>query len=67
MGGGTLIFSYICRLGPFFGVQNLNFNILGVFRKMNIVGVYGNCEYIWGSLQNWTIWVIISIHSRAFS
>ena len=24
-GGGTLLFSYIPRLGPFFGVQNLGF------------------------------------------
>ena len=24
-GGGTLIFSYIRRLGPFFGVQNFEF------------------------------------------
>ena len=26
-GGGTLIFSYIRRLGPFFGLKILNFNI----------------------------------------
>ena len=32
-GGGTLIFSYIRRLGSFFGVQNLNFNIFGGFQK----------------------------------
>ena len=33
-GGGTLIFSYIRRLGSFFGVQNLNFNIsLGYQKK----------------------------------
>ena len=39
--GGTLIFSYICRLGSFFfffgggggGVQILNFNIFGGFQK----------------------------------
>ena len=36
-GEGTLILSYICRLGPFLGVQILKFNILGAgFRKMNI-------------------------------
>ena len=35
-GGGTLIFSYISRLGSFFWFKILNFNILGVFRKMNI-------------------------------
>ena len=33
-GGGTLILSHIRRLGLFLGV--LNFNIFGVFRKMNI-------------------------------
>ena len=34
-GGGTLIFSYIRRLGPFFlgGVKILNFNILWGFQK----------------------------------
>ena len=35
-GLGTLRFSYIRRLGLFFGFKILNFNILGVFRKMNI-------------------------------
>ena len=36
-GGGTLIFSYIRRLGPFFWVQNFEFRyFLGVFRKINI-------------------------------
>ena len=37
--GGTLIFSFIRRLGSFFGDQSLNFNILGAFRKMDIFGV----------------------------
>ena len=31
--GGTLIFSYKRRLGPFFGVKFLNFNIFGGFQK----------------------------------
>ena len=35
-GGGTLIFSHIRRLGLFLGFKILNFNIFGVFRKMNI-------------------------------
>ena len=34
-GGCTLIFSYIRRLGSFYGFKILNFNILGVFRKTN--------------------------------
>ena len=41
-GGGTLIFSYILRLGSFFfggGVKILNFNIFGGFQKY---------EYFWG-------------------
>ena len=31
--GGTLIFSYIRRLGPFWGFRILNSIFLGVFRK----------------------------------
>ena len=30
------LLSYICRLSPFLGFKILNFNILGVFREMNI-------------------------------
>ena len=38
-GGGTLIVSYIRRLGSFFGVQNFKFQyFLGFFRKINIFG-----------------------------
>ena len=37
-GGGTLIFSYIRRLGSFFWAQNFEFKyFLRVVRKMNIV------------------------------
>ena len=32
-GGGYLIISYIRRLGSFFGVQNLNFNIFWGYKK----------------------------------
>ena len=32
-GGGYLIFSYIRRLGSFFGDQNLNFNIIWGYKK----------------------------------
>ena len=31
-GGGTVIFSYIRRIGPFLGFKNLNFNSFGVFQ-----------------------------------
>ena len=38
-GGGTLIFSYIRRLGRFFGVQNFKFEyFLSFFRKINTFG-----------------------------
>ena len=32
-GGGTQIFSYISRLGPFLGVQNCEFQYFGGFQK----------------------------------
>ena len=32
-GGGTLIFSYIRRLGSFFWVQNFEFHFFGFFQK----------------------------------
>ena len=38
-GGGTLVFSYIRRLGSFFGFKSLNFNIFLGFQKN---------EYFWG-------------------
>ena len=41
VGGRTLIFSHICRLRPFLGVQNLLISIfLGIFRKIFYLGVY---------------------------
>ena len=45
-GGGaiTLIISYICRLGPLFGFEILNFNTLGGFQKN---------EYFWGMNKLW--------------
>ena len=43
-GGGTLIFSYIRRLGPFFGVQNSEFQYFGGFRKLNI---FGDMKILW--------------------
>ena len=32
-GGGTLIYSYIRRLGSFFGVQNFEFKFFGGFSE----------------------------------
>ena len=50
---GTLILSYIRRLGQVLGFQRLNFNIYGVFSKWIYFG--------FGSPQNWTILGVISI------
>ena len=50
---GTLTFSYIRMLGPFLGFKILKFNILGVFRKMNIFGGYEDfVDIVLGSSQN---------------
>ena len=46
--GGTLIFSYIRRLRPFFGLKILNFNIVLVYIKMNI---FGGIMNIFGVLE----------------
>ena len=40
--GGTLIFSYIRRLGSFFGVQNFDFNIFWGFQKSSIGATLGS-------------------------
>ena len=53
-GGGTLIFSYIRRLGSFLGVQNLDFNIFGVFRKNEYLLGLEDMNICFGSSQNWT-------------
>ena len=54
--GGTLIFSYIRRLGSFFGVKILNFNIfLGFQKNKYFLGCDDFVDIFWGSLQNWTI------------
>ena len=64
--GGTLILSLILRLGLFFGV--LNFNIFGVFRKMNIFLDIMKILWIFfgGSSQNWASFRVISMHFRVF-
>ena len=48
-GGGTLIFSNICRLGPFLGLKILHFNILFGFQKN---------EYFWGYEEYNIFWVL---------
>ena len=54
--GGTLIFSYICRLRSFFGVQNSEFQyFLGFTEDQYFWGYEDFVEIFWGSSQNWTI------------
>ena len=54
--GGTLIFSYMRRLGPFFGVKILNFNIFWGFQKNKyFLGCEDFVVIFLGSSQNWTI------------
>ena len=56
-GEGTLIFSYIRRLGSFFfWFKILNFNIFGGFQKNKYFGGYeGFIDIFLGSSQDWTI------------
>ena len=67
-GGGTLIFSHIRWLGPFFWVQNSEFQyFFGVFRKMNIFLGYEDFVVIFlGSSQNWASLSVISMQFRVF-
>ena len=51
-GGGTLIFSYISRLGSFFGFKILNFNIFWDFQKN---------EYFWGIK---ILWIFLGGHHK---
>ena len=47
--GGTLIFSHIRRLGPFFGFKILNFNIFWGFQKNEyFLGVLRFCGHFLG-------------------
>ena len=56
-GGGTLIFSHICRLGLLFGFKILNFNIFGGFQKNeDFVDIFLR------SSQNWASYRVISMH-----
>ena len=56
--GGTLIFSYIHRLGSFLGFKILNLTIWeggGGFRKNIFWGYEVFVDIFGGSSQNWTI------------
>ena len=54
-GGGTLKFSYICRLGPFFGGQNFEFQYFWGFQNKYYFGCEDFVDIFLGSSQNWTI------------
>ena len=54
-GGGTLIFSYIRRLGPFFGGQIFEFQYFLGFQKNEYhFGYEKFLDIFLGSSQNWT-------------
>ena len=67
-GGCTLIFSYICRLGSFFGAQNFEFQyFLGFsenefFGHMKILLIF----FVGHHKMGLYLW-IISMHFRVFS
>ena len=66
-GGGTLIFPYIHRLGPFLGWLKLRISIfLGVFKKMNIFWGMKICGYYFGVITIGLVLGVISMHFRAF-
>ena len=70
MGGeeGTLILSYIRRLGSIFWVQYFEFQYFGVFRKMNILG---GMKILWnflGGHHKIGLYLgVISMHFRVLS
>ena len=66
-GGGTLIFSCIRRLGSFFLVKILNFNIFWVFRKIDIfLGVKILWIFFWGHHKIRLYLGVISMHFWVF-
>ena len=58
-GRGTL-FSYIRRLGSFFGFNILNFNIFGGFQKNEYFCGMKELWILFGSSHNWTIFRVLS-------
>ena len=67
-GGGVLwYFHTYVGSGYFFGFKILNFNIFGVFRKMNIfLDMKILRIFFGGSSQNWASLRVISVHFRVF-
>ena len=67
-GGGTLIFSYIRRLGPFFWVKFWNFNIFLGFQKNEYFFGYENfVDIFWGHPKIGLVLGVISMYFRVFS
>ena len=63
-GGGTEIFIYIRRLGPFRGFKILNINIFGGFR--NII-IFGGMKILWiYHYKTGPALGVISIHFKVF-
>ena len=66
--GGTLIFSHIRRLGPFFWVQNSEFQYFFGFSEKGIF--FWGIKILWiffgGPSQNWTSLRAISMKFRVF-
>ena len=59
--GGILVFSYIRRLGSFFGVQNFEFQyFLGFQKNKYLLGYEDFVDIFWGSSQ-------IGLYLRAIS
>ena len=63
---GTLIFSYISRLGPSFGLKILNFNIFGIFRKMNGLEYEDFVDIFVGHNKIGLVLGVISMYFRGF-
>ena len=71
-GGGTLVFSYIRRLGSFFGVQKFEFQYFIFFwgggGSEFFFGGYENLKiYFWGHRKIGLYLGVISMHFRVFS
>ena len=66
--GGTLIFSYIRRLGPFLGFKILNFNIFWGFQKKKFfLGYEDFVDIFWGHHKIGLYLGVISMYFRVDS
>ena len=70
-GGDTLIFSYIRRLGSFFGVKNFEFHYFGggggVQKNEYFLGYEDFVDIFGGHHKIGLYLVVISMHFRVFS